>query len=114
MCAAFRGTYLDYKDKADVVNERNKQEHAQENVSVILIWYLDFPCKIRLPPDVFVESPVRPKGYSYQLFSMVMHKTLLNNNILFSTGKSDSIHQYFANSTIPHLAYGCKPGCKKY
>ena len=30
VCAAFRGTYLDYKDKADVVNERNKQEHAQK------------------------------------------------------------------------------------
>ena len=30
VCAAFRGTYLDYKDKADAVNDRNKQEHAEK------------------------------------------------------------------------------------
>ena len=30
VCAAFRGTYLDYKDKADAVNERNKREHAEK------------------------------------------------------------------------------------
>ncbi|KAK2144653.1 hypothetical protein LSH36_739g00037 [Paralvinella palmiformis] len=30
VCAAFRGTYLDYRDKALDINEKNKQEHAEK------------------------------------------------------------------------------------
>ena len=30
VCAAFRGTYLDYRDKAEDINEANKQEHAEK------------------------------------------------------------------------------------
>jgi len=30
VCAAFRGTYLDYRDKALEINEKNKQEHAEK------------------------------------------------------------------------------------
>lgn len=29
VCAAFRGKYLDYKDKADVINEENKEKHEE-------------------------------------------------------------------------------------
>jgi len=30
VCAAFRGTYLDYRDKSDIINEANIQEHSDK------------------------------------------------------------------------------------
>ena len=30
MCAAFRGTYLDYRDKSDSINNANIKEHADK------------------------------------------------------------------------------------
>lgn len=30
VCAAFRGTYLDYRIKADEINEKNKQEYEEK------------------------------------------------------------------------------------
>ena len=30
VCAAFRGTYLDYREKAEVINEKNRREHEEK------------------------------------------------------------------------------------
>ena len=38
VCAAFRGTYLDYRDKAEVINDKNKQEHDDK----MLVTFHDF------------------------------------------------------------------------
>ena len=32
VCAAFRGTYLDYRDKAHEINEKNIQDHADKMI----------------------------------------------------------------------------------
>ncbi|KAI0240669.1 Dynein beta chain, flagellar outer arm [Lamellibrachia satsuma] len=33
VCAAFRGTYLDYRVKADVINKKNRQDHAEKMIT---------------------------------------------------------------------------------
>ena len=30
VCSTFRGTYLDYRDKAEIVNRDNKKNHAEK------------------------------------------------------------------------------------